>query len=218
MSATRNVMKNFARNAALDEFLETELAEAGYGGVDVLRTPVGTRITIFVTRPGLVIGRRGVGIRELTEKVEQKFGLPAPQLSVLEVEVPELNPRIMANRIAQTVTRGTAFRRAAIWALNSIMNAGAMGAEIVVSGKLRSERSHFEKYRAGIVPKSGDTAKKVVREATTDVLLKMGLYGVKVSVAVKGAIPAEVEFLEKPAQPSAPEGEVAAEVAQPESQ
>lgn len=218
MSAMRNVMKNFARNAELDEFLETTLAEAGYGGVDVLKTPVGTRITIFVTRPGLVIGRRGTGIRELTEKVEKKFGLPAPQISVLEVEVPELNPRIMANRIAQTVTRGTAFRRATVWALNSIMNAGAMGAEIVISGKLRSERSRFEKYRAGVVPKSGDTAKKVVREATTHILLKMGLLGVKVRVALKDAIPPEVILLSKPEQPPVPKEEVVAEDAKPEGQ
>ena len=198
MSAVKNVMKNYIRNAELDEFLQKELAQAGYGGVDVLRTPIGTRVTVYVTRPGLVIGRRGVGIKELTEKLEKRFGLVNPQVSVLEVEVPELNPRIMCSRIAATVERGVAFRRAALWALNSIMNAGALGAEIVISGKIRSERAHYEKYRAGVVPKSGEPAERMVREACTEVLLKMGLYGIKVKIALKDVVPPEVEFLEAP--------------------
>ncbi|MBI4258758.1 MAG: 30S ribosomal protein S3 [Thaumarchaeota archaeon] len=185
------------RNAELDEFLAKQLVDAGYGGVDVQKTPLGTRITVYVTRPGLVIGRGGVGIRALTEKVEHQFGLTSPQISVMEVEVPELNPRIMASRIAHTVSRGTAFRRAALWAMNSIMSAGAMGVEIKVSGKLRSERSHFEKYRSGVIPKSGFTVERVVRQATADVLLKMGLYGINVKIALKDAYPPEVQFLER---------------------
>lgn len=197
MSAVKNIMRSYMKNAELDEFLRKTLRDAGYGGVDVLKTPIGTRITVFVTRPGLVIGRRGTGIRDLTSTVEKKFNLPNPQISVLEVEVPELNPTIMCNRIAQNVIRGRAFRRAALWALNSIMNAGAMGAEIAIAGKLRSERARHEKYRAGVVPKSGDTALKVVNEASTDVLLKMGLYGIKVKIALKDIIPPDVEIVEK---------------------
>ena len=196
MSAIKKVMGHFARNAEIDEYLQNEIAESGYGGVDILKTPVGTRITLFVTRPGIVIGRRGVGIRSLTENIETKFKIQNPQISVLEIEVPELSPQIMCNRIAHNVRRGTAFRRASLWALNSIMNAGAMGAEISVSGKLRSERAHHEKHRAGIVLKSGETAKRIVREATSDVLLKMGLYGIKVKIAIKDAIPHEVEIKE----------------------
>ncbi|MBI2184801.1 MAG: 30S ribosomal protein S3 [Thaumarchaeota archaeon] len=189
-------MKRQIRNSELDEFLTKQLADAGYGGADIQRTPLGTRITVYVTRPGLVIGRGGVGIKALTEKVEHQFGLASPQISVMEVEIPELNPRIMAGRIAHTVSRGTAFRRAALWAMNSIMNAGAMGVEIKIAGKLRSERSHFEKYRAGVIPKSGFTVERVVRQATADVLLKMGLYGINVKISLKDAFPPEVQFLE----------------------
>ncbi|MDG6907531.1 MAG: 30S ribosomal protein S3 [Nitrososphaerota archaeon] len=189
-------MNKFSRNAGVDEFLEKSLVEAGYGGVDIASSPVGTRITLFVQRPGLVIGRRGMGIRDLTEKLEKKFGLPNPQISVVEEEVPELNPRIMCSRISQTVIRGTAFRRAALWAMNSIMNAGALGVEIVISGKLRSERAHFERYIQGVVPKSGETADRIVRRATADVLMKMGLYGVRVSIAIKNSVAPEIEFKE----------------------
>jgi len=202
MSAIKNVMKNYVKNTELDEFLQKELVDAGYGGLDILKTPIGTRITIFATRPGLIIGRRGTGIRSLTSMIEKKFDLPNPQISVLEVEVPELNPMIMCNRIAQNVFRGRAFRRASLWALNSIMNAGAMGAEIIISGKLRSDRSHYEKHRAGIVPKSGNIASKAVKEATTHVLLKMGLYGIKIKIALKDLVPSEVEIIEKKSEES----------------
>jgi small subunit ribosomal protein S3 len=194
MSAIKNVMKNNFRNLELDEYLSESLREAGYGHVDVQKTPIGTRITLYVTRPGLVIGRKGTGIKDLTSKLELKFGLSNPQISVIELESPELNPRIMCNRIAQLVERGTAFRRAAIWTNNTIMNAGALGVEITVSGKLRSERAHFEKHAAGLVPKSGEIAKRTVRYGVTHVLTKMGLMGIQLKIALKSELPTEFEF------------------------
>jgi small subunit ribosomal protein S3 len=180
----------------LDEFFEKELRDAGYGGLEIQKSPVGTTLKVFVARPGLAIGRRGTGIKDLTDKVAAKFGFPNPQIAVSEVENPELNSRIMAGRIAQIVSRGTAFRRAAQWSVNNVMNAGAAGVEISIAGKLRSDRSHGEKYRAGIVPKSGDTAERSVSQATTDVLLKLGLYGIKVKIALKDALPADFQLKE----------------------
>jgi small subunit ribosomal protein S3 len=205
-SAVKSLLTMHRNYAELDEYLEAQLKEAGYAGVDVQRNPIGTRITVFVTRPGLAIGRRGTGIKELTERVAQKFNLPNPQIAVSEVERPELNPRIMAQRTAQIVARGTAFRRAANWTMTTIMEAGAMGCEIGVAGKLRSDRAHKEKYRMGVVPKSGETADEIVRSATTDVLLKLGLFGIKVKIAIADAIPPPIEFVEVEAQqpPAAP--------------
>jgi small subunit ribosomal protein S3 len=196
-SAVKSLLSMHRTYAELDEYLEKALKEAGYAGVDIQKNPVGSRITVFVTRPGLAIGRRGTGIKDLTERVAAKFPLPNPQIAVSEVEAPELNPRIMAARIAQIVARGTAFRRAANWTMNSIMAAGAAGVEIGVAGKLRSDRSHKEKYRMGVVPKSGEASKRVVREATTDVLMKLGLFGIQVKIAVKDAVPPMVEFIEQ---------------------
>lgn len=193
MSSVKHVMKVLRRNAELDEFLARELSTAGYDGSDVQTTPIGTRITIYVTRPGLVIGRRGLGIKDLTERIAQHFNLKNPQIAVAEVEIPELSPRIMCTRIAQQVERGVAFRRAAIWSLNTIMAAGALGTEVVVAGKLRTDRSRFDKYRAGVVPKSGEVKRAVVREAVTDILLKAGLCGIKVKIAVREAALPEVE-------------------------
>src|SRR5437899_1205895 len=188
MSAVKNVMKSNYRNMELDEYLATTLKDAGYGGVDVQKTPIGTRITLYVTRPGLVIGRKGIGIKDITSKLEEKFGLTNPQISVMEVAVPELNPKIMCNRIAQLIERGTAFRRACLWTINTISNAGALGVEVTVAGKLRSERAHFEKHSTGILPKSGDVAEKVVKVGVTHVRTKMGLMGIQLRIALKNEI------------------------------
>jgi small subunit ribosomal protein S3 len=195
-SSVKSILTTSRSFAELDEFFERELREAGYGGLEVQKSPMGTTLKVYVARPGLAIGRRGTGIKELTDKVSSQFHFANAQIAVTEVENPELNARIMASRIAQIVSRGTAFRRAAMWSVNNIMNAGASGVEISVAGKLRSDRSHGEKYRAGVVPKSGDTAARSVDEATTDVQLKLGLYGIKVKIALKDALPPDFQFKE----------------------
>jgi small subunit ribosomal protein S3 len=100
----------------------------------------------------------------------------------------------MCNRIAQLIERGTAFRRAALWTINTVMNAGALGVEVSISGKLRSERAHFEKHSAGIIPKSGDVASRVVNTGITHVLTKMGLMGVQLRIALKNELPEEFEL------------------------
>ena len=194
MNAIKNVLKNNYRNTELDEFLKEELKDAGFGGADIQKSPL-EQISLYVTRPGLVIGRKGSGIRDLTLKLEVKFGLTNPQISVVEVEVPELNPKIMCNRLAQLIERGTAFRRAALWTVNTIKNAGALGVEVTISGKLRSERAHFEKHSSGIIPKSGNMADKVVREGITHVLTKMGIMGIRLKIAIKNATPPEFELI-----------------------
>jgi small subunit ribosomal protein S3 len=196
MNAAKNVMSSNYKNMELDEYLKETLRETGYGGVDIQKTPIGTRITLYVTRPGLVIGRKGSGIKDLTSKLEQRFGLNNPQISVMEIEIPELNPQIMANRIAQLVERGTAFRRASMWTINTVMGAGAMGVEITIAGKLRSERAHFEKHSSGVIPKSGNAADKIVKLGITDVLTKMGLMGIQLRIALKNEVPPDFELIE----------------------
>jgi small subunit ribosomal protein S3 len=193
-------MKNNFRNMELNEYLSSSLTEAGYGGAEVQKTPIGTKITLFVIRPGLVIGRKGSGIRDLTARLEQQFNLENAQVSVTEVTKPELNPHIMANRIAQLIERGTAFRRASLWTINTIMGAGALGVEITISGKLRGERAHFEKHTAGIIPKSGKFAEEVVRSSTNSMLTKMGLVGIKLKISIKEEVHRDFD-LEPDSQP-----------------
>ena len=91
----------------------------------------------------------------------------------------------MCNRMAAHIERGTAFRRATMWTLNQIMEAGAMGVQITVSGKLRGDRSAFEKHTQGILPRAGNYAKDIVSEDITHTKTPMGLIGIKIRIATK---------------------------------
>lgn len=189
MSVVRHFISESVKKAEIDEFLRTELERAGYGGVDTAKTPLGTHMVIYAMRPGLVIGRGGEIIKELSKVLEAKFQVSNPQISVAEIEVPELNAYVMASRISSALKRGVHFRRSGFWALNRIMEAGALGAEIVISGKLRSDRARYEKFREGYLPKSGDPALKHLRKAALHAQLKPGVLGVKVLI-----LPPEVTF------------------------
>lgn len=177
-----------------DEFFSKEIKRAGYAGVDIRKTAIGTRITLYVERPGLVIGRHGITIRELAQKLETIFKIENPQIAVTPITIPELNAKIMTNRIASALERGIHFRRAAFAALNQIMRAGAKGAEITIRGKLTSERARYEKYRAGLLIKAGTPHKMFVDEAVTHVLLKPGLYGIKVRILQPTYCPEDLIF------------------------
>ena len=189
MSAVKHFIDESVKKAEIDEFLKNEFDRAGYGGVEITKTPLGTHMVIYTMRPGLVIGRGGETIRELAVTLEEKFELPNPQISVAEIEIPELNPHVMASRITSGLKRGIHYRRSGYWALNRIMEAGALGAEIIMSGVLRSRRARYEKFRAGYLPKSGDPAMKQMRKAVSHVQLKPGMLGVKVLI-----MPPEAEF------------------------
>ncbi len=182
MSVVKHFISESMKKTEIDEFMRNEFERAGYGGVDIAKTPLGTHIVVYAVRPGLIIGRGGETIRELATILEQKFQLPNPQISVAEIEVPEFNAYVIASRVASALKRGVHFRRAGFWALQQIMEAGALGAEIIISGKLRTERSRFEKFRDGYLPKSGDPAIKNLHKAELHVKLKPGILGIKVRI------------------------------------
>jgi len=171
------------KKALLDEYFAETFRSAGYGGLDLVQTPIGTRITISVLRPGLVIGRRGAKIKAVSEEVERRFNYNNPVISVVEVQVPEFEPRIMAWQIARSLARGYRYRRVGYWVLRSIREAGARGVEIVISGKLRTVRSRFEKFTDGVLLKSGEVAERFVKKGKTHVLLKQGMVGIQVAIA-----------------------------------
>lgn len=185
MSAVKNVIKDNYNMMLLKDYLRSAIKESGFSHVEISKTPMGTRVVLHVTRPGIVIGRKGTGIRELTETLEKRFGLKSPQIAVNEILQPELTASVMCNRLAQLIERGTAFRRATMWTLQQIMNAGAMGVQITVSGKLRGDRSSFEKHSLGVLPRAGHSASIIVDEDTTPIPTPMGYIGVRIRIARK---------------------------------
>jgi small subunit ribosomal protein S3 len=198
MAIVKRFISESIKKTEIDEFLQKKLERAGYGGVTISKTPLGTHIVIYAMRPGLVIGRGGETIRELANILEEKFKISNPQISVSEIEVPELNAYVVASRIASALERGVHFRRAGFWALNQVMEAGALGAEIIISGKLRTERARYEKFRAGYLPKCGDPALKYMRKAEVHVQLKPGIFGVKVRIMPPDAkFPDKLEIVEE---------------------
>lgn len=204
MSIVNHFINESMRELEISDFLERELIRAGFGGAEIMRTPLGTRIIIYAMKPGVVIGRRGTNIRELTRILEEKFDLFNPQIAVSEVEIPELNPNIMASRIADALQRGIHFRRTGFWALNQIMRAGAMGTEIIIKGKLTSRRHRYEKYREGYIPRVGDPALKNVHIATAAVKMRPGIIGISVKIIPPDAVfPDQVE-IRPPIQKTSP--------------
>ncbi|NIP66547.1 30S ribosomal protein S3 [Candidatus Bathyarchaeota archaeon] len=177
--------------------------------MEISKTPLGTHMVVHAMRPGMVIGRGGRTIRDLAKTLEEEFDLPNPQISVAEIEIPELNPHVMASRITSGLKRGIHYRRSGYWALNRIMEAGALGAEIIISGKLRTDRARYEKFREGYLPKSGEPAMKNMRSAVTHVQLKPGMYGIKVRIMPPGAeFPDQLRILEETSTEEEPEEEV----------
>lgn len=175
-------VKENARRAEIDEYLSQELKRAGYSRVEMAKTPLGTRVVIYASKPGLVIGRRGQSIRDLTKILEERFGVENPQISVATLEIPELDPKVVASQIAMALQRGIHFRRAAYWALQRTIEAGAVGVEISIRGKLTTDRARYEKYKSGYLPSVGEAISRIVRTAVVDTQLKQGLFGISVKL------------------------------------
>ncbi|MFP4005872.1 MAG: 30S ribosomal protein S3 [Candidatus Hadarchaeia archaeon] len=188
--------KGYSR-AKLEEFLEDELEDAGYGGVDISRTPMGTRVKLYVERPGVVIGRGGRNVQDLTDRLEKEYNLENPQVEVEEIEVPEFNASIMANRVAFLLGRGVYFRQAGHGTLRRIMEAGARGAEIRISGKLTGDFAREERFYAGYLKKAGEVASELVDTGKAVTNLPAGTVGVKVWIMPPDVeLPDEVEEAE----------------------
>ena len=214
MSSVKNVIKDNYNAMLINDFLREKIKDAGFSNVEISKNPTGTRVTLYVTRPGIVIGRKGTGIKELTDMLEKKFGLKNPQVAVEEIQKPELSPNVMCNRMASHLERGTAFRRATMWTMQQIMENGAMGTQITISGKLRGDRSAFEKHSAGIQPRAGHHADVVVSEDIVHVETAMGLIGIRIRIARKEKLIPEFELKGKSKEMKEKEAQVKQEAAE----
>jgi small subunit ribosomal protein S3 len=166
----------------IDEFFEEELGRAGYGGMDIAKTPMGTQIVLKAEKPGMVIGKGGKNIRKITTELEDRFDMEDPQIDVQEVEEPDLNARVVADKLANALERGWYFRRAGHTTIDRIMESGALGAEIVLSGKVTGARSRVEKFNRGYIKHNGEPAENVVDSGKGVAVMQLGTIGVNVKI------------------------------------
>ena len=170
--------------AELNELMQRELAEDGYSGVEVRVTPMRTEIIIRATRTQEVLGEKGQRIRELTSVVQKRFNFPdgAVELYAERVANRGLCAQAQAESLKYKLLGGLAVRRACYGVLRFVMEAGAKGCEVIVSGKLRAQRAKAMKFKEGYMVKTGDAYRDYVDEGVRHVLMRQGVLGVKVAI------------------------------------
>jgi small subunit ribosomal protein S3 len=173
---------------AVKDYVKRALGKGKISNVSIEYTPVGERIVIATSRPGLVIGRRGEKIDELTQTLKKKFKLDNPHIDIREIMQPMLDAQLVADDIALMLERDGSlkFKVIAYRTLQNIMGSGALGAEIVMSGKLPSERAKSWRFASGFLKKTGDPSKVVLR-AMSQAKTLPGVVGIKVSILPKDA-------------------------------
>ena len=212
MADEHQFIENGLQRAQIDEFFGDELARAGYGGMDIAKTPMGTQIVLKAEKPGMVIGKGGKNIRKITTELTDRFGMEDPQIDVQEVDEPDLNARIVADRLANALERGWYFRKAGHTTIDRIMDAGALGAEIVLSGKVTGARSRVEKFNRGYIKHNGEPAQEVVDHGQGVAVMKLGTIGVNVKIIPPGAkLPDDFEIREDAEVPEVEQADAAAD-------
>jgi small subunit ribosomal protein S3 len=217
MAVEKKFVQEGLTKALVDEYLAGELERAGYGGMVMNRTPMGTQITVYAEKPGMVIGKGGKLIRKITRDLDRKFRLDNPQIDVQDVGRGDLNSQVVANRLASSLERGWYFRKAGQSVLRRVMESGALGCEIVISGKLTGPRSRTEKFVAGYIKHSGKPAEEIVEKGYSVAVKKLGVIGCQVRIIPPATkLPDDFQIAQPQAPPKA-EASTEAAPAQPEA-
>jgi len=168
----------------IQEYIARTLTNVGLSHTKLIKTPSGVKIVVYASRPGLIVGRKGANIKELTQAMKTKFKLENPQIEIAEIDNVNLDPQIVAERVVSTLERfGTQrFKGVAHKVLGDVMNAGARGIEIVISGKIPSARAKSWRFSAGYLKKCGDIAMNFIKKAITSANLKSGTVGVQIKI------------------------------------
>ena len=167
----------------IEEYITQSLENVGHSHTKMLKTPLGEKIVIFTSRPGLIVGRKGQNIKQLTKTLKKRFNLENPQIEISEVENPNLDANIVAEKIVDALEKfgSEKFKAIGHKIMTDVMRAGALGIEIVISGKVPSARAKSWRFYSGYLKKCGDVANGV-NKSDAQAQLKTGIIGVKVSI------------------------------------
>ncbi len=165
------------------EYIKNSLGKGRISEVTIEYTPVGEKIIVSTNRPGMVIGTRGEKIDELTSVLKKRFHLDNPHIEIHDITQPLFDAQLVADEIAIQLERkgSLKFKLISYKMLGDIMKAGALGSEIVLSGKLPSDRARSWRFAQGYLKKTGDPA-KVVKRAMAQARTIAGVVGIKVSI------------------------------------
>lgn len=168
----------------IEEYITQNLENVGHSHTKMVKTPLGEKIIIFASRPGLIVGRKGQNIKQLTKTLKKRFNLENPQIEISEVDVPNLDAHIVAEKIVDALEKfgSEKFKAIGHRIMTDVMRAGALGIEIVVSGKVPSARAKSWRFYSGYLKKCGDIAITGVRRADAQAQLKTGIIGIKVKI------------------------------------
>ena len=195
MALEKRFVKQGIRDKDVEEFLSHEFARAGYSHAMIQRTPLSIRITVFASKPGLIIGRGGKNIEAMTNILKEKFGFENPQLDVQEIENSDLDSNIIARWMASAIERGLNYKRVANIAIERVMGSGAAGVALRVSGKIGGDMGRTEKFNAGYLKYSGEPSESMVDTAYAQANLKLGVVGIQVRIMKEK--PKELEIKDK---------------------
>ena len=196
----RQVIRENKKEFQIEEYISTNLKNIGLSAVKLQKTPLGEKIIIYTSRPGLVVGRKGENISRLNTDLKANFKLENPQIEISEVETPDLDARIVAERIASNLERfgSRKFKGVMHKMMENVINAGGLGVEIVLSGKVPSQRARTWRVFQGYIKKCGDIAQSDVKVAYAQALLKTGVVGIKVSIMPNIKLPDNISVLDEP--------------------
>jgi small subunit ribosomal protein S3 len=195
MALEKRFVKEAIRNLDVEEFLSKEFDRAEYSHCEIQRTPLSIRITVYAHKPGIIIGRGGKNIDNISHVLKTRFGFENPQLDVQEVREPDLDPFIVARSIASAIERNVNYKRVVKLTIERVMHAGAVGIGIRVSGKLGGDVSRAEKFSSGYLKYSGEPAETDILTAYSQANVKLGIIGIQVRIMTKE--PSELKLLKE---------------------
>lgn len=181
----RQIVATRVRHFHIQEYIESKLGKAGYSHTEIQRTPLGDKVVIYTSHPGLVVGRKGENIKELTNELKTRFNMENPQIEVAEIDNPLFDAQLVAKIIVNSLEKfgPKRFKSLGYKTLENIINAGALGAEIIIGGRgVPSSRAKSWRFSAGYLKKSGDVAVTQVKKGYAVAYLKSGAIGIKVSI------------------------------------
>ncbi|RME31728.1 30S ribosomal protein S3 [Candidatus Woesearchaeota archaeon] len=204
MAVERKFVQQKLKEFRIRQFVSGQLSRVGLSDIKLQRTPLGDKILVKASRPGLVVGRAGSNIQKLTEALKTEFRLENPQIEIEEVQKIGLDANIIAEMIVNSLERfgSQRFKGVGHKSINEVMSAGALGVEILISGKIPSQRARTWRFYQGYLKKSGDVAISGVNVAYKTAVLKTGAVGVKVSIMPPTTKLPDQILLTEPAAPT----------------